>query len=91
MTKRLPVSSPQNSWTDGECVTKDDMDTEQASNNANDEAIVNNFFGSGVLLESLEGNIIFDTDELTPIQAGLVAAGTFDGNGLDPASQPDRS
>lgn len=88
MTKRLPVSSPQNSWTDGECVTKDDLDTEQNSNNSNDEAIVNNFFGSGVLLESLDNNIIFDTNELTPLQAGLVAAGTFDGNGLEPASQP---
>ena len=52
MTTRLPVSAIQNNYIDAQKVTKDDLDVEQNYNNSQNSAIVNNFFGSGILLES---------------------------------------
>lgn len=90
MTIRLPVSSIQNKWADAQRVDLSDMDTEQQYNNYNDAAIVQNFFGSGVLLENSTPNIIFDTDptKLSSIESALISAHNFDGTGISPQNQP---
>ena len=88
MTKRLPVSQIQNKWVDAQRVDLSDMNTEQQHKNGNDAAMVQNFFGSGVLLESPVPIVIFDTDNLSGIQAQLQAANNLDGTGLDAHRQP---
>lgn len=93
MTKRLPVSSIQNKWVDAQRVDLSDMNLEQEHKNSNDAAIVQNFFGSGVLLESPEPNVIFDTNPefLGQIESALIAANNFDGTGIAPQKQPTDS
>jgi hypothetical protein len=90
MTTRLPVSSLQNKWSDAQKVDLSDMTTEQVSVNNTDAAIVQNFFGSGVILDAPTPNVIFDTapDKLTAIETALIAAMNFDGTGLTPQNQP---
>lgn len=88
MTVRLNVSSVQNKWVDAQDVSLDDLNLEQDYNNNSNASIVQNFLGSGVLLESSEQVILFDTDNLTAIQAQLQAANNLDGTGLDPRQQP---
>lgn len=88
MTTRIPVSAIQNKWSDAQKVDKSDMDTEQSFNNKSNHSIVQNFFGSGILLENPEPKIIFSTDNLDAIQAALLSAGNFDGTGLNPHLQP---
>jgi hypothetical protein len=84
---RISVSSPQNIFFDSQEVDKEDLDTEQSHNNNNSSAIVQNFFGSGILLESPLPNVIFDSDNLNSVQAALLAAGNFDGTGISPTKQ----
>lgn len=91
MTIRIPVSSLQNKWTDAQRVDKSDMDTEQSHDNQTSAAIVQNFFGSGVILESPLQRVIFDSEILDSTQAALLAAGNFDGTGLTPTLQPTDS
>ncbi len=93
MTVRIPVSSIQNKWTDAQNVDVSDMNTEQLHSDSNDAAIVQNFFGSGVVLETQTPVIIFDTDplELTSTEAALIAASNFDGTGITPQNQPSDS
>ncbi len=88
MTKRIPVSQIQNLWHDAQTVDKNDMDTEQNYNNQTNAAIVNNFFGSGVLVNSAEQNVLFDSDHLDSVQAAKEAANSFDGTGINAATQP---
>lgn len=88
MTKRIPVSILQNLWHDAQTVDKNDLDTEQNYNNQTNAAIVNNFFGSGVLVSSAEQNILFDSDDLDVTQAGLESASRFDGIGINVKTQP---
>jgi hypothetical protein len=88
MTKRIEVSGLQNLFRDAQRVSKEDLDTEQNYNNKIQSSIINNHLGSGILLENPEQVIIFDSDSLTSVQAGLLAAGNFDGTGLSPHSQP---
>lgn len=88
MTTRIPVSTLQNEWTDAQRVDKSDLDTEQGHSNQMDAAIVQNFFGSGVLLETPEPLVLFDSQILDSTQAALLAAGNFDGTGLDVTTQP---
>lgn len=88
MTKRIPVSQLQNLWHDAQTVDKNDMDTEQNYNNQTNAAIVNNFFGSGVLVSSAEQNVLFDSDNLNSVQAAQEAANSFDGTGINVAVQP---
>ena len=61
---------------------------EQNRNVATDAAIVENFFGSGVLLENPLQPVIFDSDNLPADQAAIEAAGNFDGQGLAAHNQP---
>lgn len=88
MTIRVPVSSLQNKWFDAQTVDEDDLNVEQSHNTQSTSSIVQNFFGSGVLLESPLPRVIFDTDILDSIQAALLAAGNFDGAGINPILQP---
>lgn len=91
MTKRLPVSTIKNKWTDAQRVDLSDMNAEQAHKQNNDSAIVQNFFGSGIILENPEPVVLFDTDNLSSIQAQLQAANNLDGTGLAPIQQPSDS
>src|SRR5690606_11475328 len=61
---------------------------EQDYNVNTNGAIINNHFGSGILPRSITPNILFDSDNLSEAQASLLAAGNFDGTGLQVASQP---
>ena len=88
MTKRLPTSIIQNLWHDAQTVDKNDMDVEQSYNNQTNAAIVNNFFGSGVLVNSPNQIILFDSNNLDVISASLLAANKFDGTGINVTAQP---
>jgi len=91
LTRRIDVSTVQNLWHDAQRVDKSDMDVEQDNNNQANSAIVNNFMGSGVLPDNPQQLILFDSDSLTGIQAEILAAGNFDGMGLDIHTQPSDS
>lgn len=88
MTTQKEVSIIHNSWHDAQRVDKTDLDVEQNRNLETDASIIQNHFGSGVLLENVEQPIIFDSDNLTAVQAAIEAAGNFDGIGLDAHQQP---
>ena len=88
MTKRIPVSQLQNLWHDAQTVDKNDLETEQNYNNQTNASIVNNFFGSGVLVSSAEQNILFDSNKLDAVQAAKESANSFDGTGINIAVQP---
>ncbi len=91
MTTRKPVSVIHNRWHDAQRVDQTDMVVEQDRHVQKDASLVENHFGSGVLLESPSQNIIFDSDNLTAAQASLEAAGNFDGTGLAAHTQPTDS
>lgn len=88
MTKRIPVSTIQNLWHDAQTVDKNDMEVEQNYNNQTNAATVNNFFGSGVLVNSPTQIVLFDSDNLNVISAALLAANKFDGTGINVDLQP---
>ena len=88
MTNRTPVSSKQNLWHDAQRVDRTDLDTEQQYNNNSVAAVINNHMGSGVLPNSVTQTILFDSDDLDSTQASILAAGNFDGTGLQVATQP---
>ena len=52
MTERKDVSIIHNRWHDAQRVSKSDMDVEQNRNLSTDASIVQNHFGSGILLEN---------------------------------------
>jgi hypothetical protein len=88
MTIRKPVSVIQNKWHDAQTVDRNDLDVEQNHSDQIDAAIVQNHFGSGVLLAQPQQPTIFDSDNLTAEQASNLAAGNFDGYGVAPHAQP---
>lgn len=79
MTKRNPVSAPQNIWFDTQAVDDVNLDLEQNYNNTIDSAIVANQVGYGVLPGSLIPNIIFDSD---------LSTGFLDGIAISAQKQP---
>lgn len=83
-----PVSYTLNKWSDAQRVDKADMDVEQDRNVNKDASIINNHFGSGIILNLPTQNVIFDSDSLNEEQAALLASGDLDGTGLDAHSQP---
>lgn len=91
MKNRNPVSVSFNKWSDGQRVDRDDMVTEQSRNIQIDAGIIQNHFGSGVLPDSIDQKILFDSDDLTQAQSALLVSGDFDGTGLDPKTQPTDS
>lgn len=88
MSKRIDVSAPQNNFFDAEQVQKEDLDLEQNYNQQIHSSIINNHFGSGVLLSSVVQAILWDSDQLSETQASLLVAGNFDGTGLQVTEQP---
>jgi len=76
---RLPVSSQQNRWFNTENVDDTALTLEQNYNNQKFSSIINNHFGSGVLLESLVPNTIFDSS---------LVSGLLDGKGVSVQFQP---
>ena len=88
MSKRSDVSIIHNLFNDAARVDRNDLNTEQNRNIQTDSAMINNHFGSGVLPGTLQQNVLFDSDDLTATQAALLAAGNFDGTGLDAQAQP---
>jgi hypothetical protein len=91
MTNRKDVSLLHNLWNDAQRVDKSDLNLEQDRSIGTEAAMLQNHIGSGVLLESPTQNIIFNSDNLTAAQASILAAGNFDGQGLDPHQQPTDS
>lgn len=91
MVNRRDVSALQNRWNDAQRVDTTDLRVEQDRNVFIDAGIVQNHFGSGVLLESINQKILFDSDNLSASQAAILAAGNFDGRGLSPSAQPTDS
>jgi len=91
MTNKRDVSLPHNLWNDAQRVDKTDFNLEQDRNIATDASIVQNHFGSGVLLKGPTQNVVFDSDSLTSSQASILAANNFDGLGLDAHQQPNDS
>lgn len=79
MNKRNPVSASQNIWSDAQLVDNIDLSTEQDYNDTITSGIINNHIGSGVLLETLESNILFDSNLVT---------GFLDGLNIQPQFQP---
>jgi len=82
MTKRLPLSSKQNIWHDSQQVDDIDLTLEQNYNEQVTSGIVNNNFGSGVLLSSTTENILFDSS---------TQSGYLDGTPLYADNQPTDS
>lgn len=88
MTIRKNISVLENLWNDAQRVSQEDMQTEQNHNDQIAAGVVNNHFGSGILPYAAQQNILWDSNTLDATQAALLAAGNFDGTGLNPALQP---
>jgi len=88
MVTRSPVSTIFNKWNDAARVDVTDMNVEQNRNVQADASIISNHFGSGVLPETIEQPVLFDTFVLSAAQAALVGSNDFDGTGLDATVQP---
>lgn len=56
------VSGKQNKWFDAESIGEIDLSVEQDYNNKVQSGIIHNHFGSGVLLDSLDQKVLFDSD-----------------------------
>src|SRR4051812_8482987 len=87
MTKKLPVSTLQNNWHDAQRVDTNDLNVEQTYNNQTNAAVVNNFFGSGVLPENPEQPTLFDSDALTSTKDALISTNNFEVTGIDDNTQ----
>lgn len=88
MTIRPDISLVKNNFRDSLQISQKELQTEQDYYDGKFKSTIDNHIGSGVLLESLTDNIIFNSDELTELQAGYVSSNTFDGRGLLVHSQP---
>lgn len=88
MTRRIPVSTIQNLYHDAQRVDLNDLNVEQNYNTQTNAATVNNFFGSGVLVNSPSQPVLFDSNNLDVISAALLAANKFDGSAITTDAQP---
>lgn len=88
MSKRLPLSILEPSWHDAQRVNQDDLQVEQTHVDSLAASIIGNHFGSGVLLSKVNQATIFDSDVLDSTQVAILAAGNFDGTGLNSTLQP---
>jgi hypothetical protein len=71
MTKRKPVSAQQNIWFDTEQVDDTDLTLEQNYNNTITSGMINNHIGTGVLPETLEENVVFDSESFVGYLDGV--------------------
>lgn len=81
MVIRKDVSVIQNKWHNAQRVDQEDLETEQNHNNEINAAIVQNYFGSGVLISSPQQKVLFDSNLVT----------LTDGTGISPLEQPSDS
>ena len=88
MADRNPISQIQPRFYDGQRVDESDMTSEQSRNILTIAATIDNAVGSGVLPSAAPPVVVFDSDVLTSTQLALIAAGTFDGTGIQPTRQP---
>lgn len=88
MTFRLPASVEHIYWRDGQKVKQQDILVDQNYNTQSQAAILNNFFGSGLIPTTPERTYIFNSETLTPEQSIFIAANKFDGYGIEPHGQP---
>lgn len=79
MPIRKTLSFPQNRWFDSENVDDEDLTLEQEYNNQAQSNIILNHIGTGVLPDSLEQRILFDSANTT---------GLLDGTAIDPDADP---
>lgn len=79
MTKRSPISAPQNIWFDSQQVDNTDLTLEQNYNDTIESSMINNHIGSGILPEDLIPHVIFDSQ---------LATGFLDGVPITPQKQP---
>jgi hypothetical protein len=80
MTKQLPVSALEPIFFDAMQVDETDLTTEQQANDAITSSIINNQFGSGVLAQTLEPKVIFDSS--------LTGNAFLDGYAISAQNQP---
>src|SRR5690606_22111085 len=71
MIKRNLVNSSQNIWFDTQKVDNDDLSLEQDHDAVITSAIVNNHIGTGIVPETLEQNVIFDSTGYIGLLDGL--------------------
>lgn len=70
MTKRLPVSTQENTWFDSQQVDAEDLQAEQEHNDQQRSAFINNHFGSGILPAVLSQPVLLDTDAVVGLLDG---------------------
>ncbi len=87
MTHRISSEVSHVIWRDVHNVEEQDLTDEQSANLQLHSAIVNNFFGSGLLLSAPSRTTIFDSDNLTSQQQIYVSTNDFDGRGILPHGQ----
>ena len=88
MTIRKEISIIENLFHDSQRVDQNDMVVEQNKNDQLVSALINNHFGSGILLSSPTQKILFDSSDLDETQAALLDGQMFDGTGISPKYQP---
>ncbi len=74
MTKRNPVSAPQNIWSDSQQVDNNDLTLEQQFNSTIETGIINDHVGTGILPEVLVPNILFDSSLTTGFLDGIAVS-----------------
>jgi len=79
---RKPISAKQNIWFNGQAVDNSDLTLEQDYNNLIQTGLIHNHLGTGILLEDLTQNTLFDSD---------LASGLLDGKATDVQLQPNDS
>lgn len=70
------------SFYDFEKISKEDVESEQDSNNTNIALTNDTIGGSGIALDFPAEKIIFTSESLTAAQSGYIAVDTFDGRGI---------
>lgn len=79
MTKRNPVTAPKNQWFNNQVVDDSDLTLEQIYQDTVTSGIINNHIGTGILKESLNDKVVFDS---------LLEPGILDGISILPQNQP---
>ena len=83
MTKRSPVSYPQNIWFDSRQVDASDLQLEQNHNSVIENGIINNHIGTGTLADVLVPKVLWDSESWL-----IENPGTIDGKVISSELQP---
>ncbi len=79
---RIPVSTPQNIWSDAQSVDDENLSVEQNHNEQQHASLIGNHLGTGVIPEDLIQNVLFDTS---------LSGDLLDGKAITAQSQPSDS